>query len=127
MLRDEYERGYDWFHQGESLLLLYFLAWPTRAGGRSGRYASPSCTWTPRTATTIPRAASSAARTTASDPGRERPVRRAAYPWLTEEEQMYGFPLDWLLPPGAPAPERDADPRLGDRDDAADWRRATPR
>ncbi|MER5513071.1 hypothetical protein ABT052_48720, partial [Streptomyces sp. NPDC002766] len=25
MLRDEFERGYDWFHQGESLLLLYFL------------------------------------------------------------------------------------------------------
>ena len=25
MLSGEYERGYDWFHQGESLLLLYFL------------------------------------------------------------------------------------------------------
>lgn len=25
MLVDEYERGYDWFHQGESLLLFYFL------------------------------------------------------------------------------------------------------
>ena len=26
MLSAEYERGYDWFHQGESLLLLYFLS-----------------------------------------------------------------------------------------------------
>ena len=38
MLSGEYERGYDWFHQGESLLLLYFLTmadparW-ARAGG----------------------------------------------------------------------------------------------
>ena len=38
MLQDEYERGYDWFHQGESLLLLYFLtmANPVR-WARAGR------------------------------------------------------------------------------------------
>jgi hypothetical protein len=41
MLKDEYERGYDWFHQGESLLLLYFLtmADPVRWAERAVRFA----------------------------------------------------------------------------------------
>ena len=41
MLKDEYERGYDWFHQGESLLLLYFLtmANPARWAPRAVRFA----------------------------------------------------------------------------------------
>jgi hypothetical protein len=65
MPKAEYARGYDWFHQGESLLLLYFLImadpdrWAARAVG------SPSCTSTRRTATMTPPAASSAARTMA--------------------------------------------------------------
>ena len=41
MLEGEYERGYDWFHQGESLLLLYLLtmANPARWAGRAVRFA----------------------------------------------------------------------------------------
>ena len=41
MLSGEYERGYDWFHQGESLLLLYFLtmADPARWAQRAVRFA----------------------------------------------------------------------------------------
>src|SRR5919204_625978 len=34
------------------------------------------------------------------------------YPWLDREARCYGFPLDWLLPDGAPEPERARDPRL---------------
>ena len=49
-----------------------------------------------------------------SDPGRSRPVRRTHYPWLDGEERSYGFPLDWLLPDGAPVPARNQDPRLTD-------------
>src|SRR6266496_1542106 len=41
MLRGEYERGYDWFHQGESMLLFYFLcmAAPWRWAERAARFA----------------------------------------------------------------------------------------
>src|SRR5450759_29188 len=41
MLAGEYERGYDWFHQGESLLLFYFLcmAAPGRWTPRALRFA----------------------------------------------------------------------------------------
>ena len=41
MLCGEYERGYDWFHQGESNLLLYFLcmAAPARWAERAVRFA----------------------------------------------------------------------------------------
>jgi hypothetical protein len=40
-LHDEYERGYDWFHQGESLHLFYFLcmAASERWAGRALRFA----------------------------------------------------------------------------------------
>ncbi|MGW5698260.1 hypothetical protein ACWEWX_47900, partial [Streptomyces asiaticus] len=41
MLQDEFERGYDWFHQGESMLLFYFLcmAAPERFARRARRFA----------------------------------------------------------------------------------------
>ena len=41
MLSGEYERGYDWFHQGESHLLLYFLtmADPSQWAERAVRFA----------------------------------------------------------------------------------------
>src|SRR5919198_2951180 len=41
MLHNEYERGYDWFHQSESLLLFYFLclAAPDRWAERAVRFA----------------------------------------------------------------------------------------
>ncbi|MGW4985188.1 hypothetical protein ACWERA_55550, partial [Streptomyces mirabilis] len=41
ILHGEFERGYDWFHQGESLLLFYFLcmAAPDRWAERALRFA----------------------------------------------------------------------------------------
>ena len=30
MVVDEYQPGYDWFHQGEGNYLVYMLAWPIR-------------------------------------------------------------------------------------------------
>ena len=39
----------------------------------------------------------------------------------------YGFPLDWLLPDGAPVPARDQDPRLTDGMTAAHGLGVTPR
>src|SRR3984957_2408422 len=47
-----------------------------------------------------------------SDPGRRGLFDGTHYPWSDREEKSYGTPLDWLLLPGAPVPERDADPRL---------------
>ena len=49
-----------------------------------------------------------------SDPGRTGLFDGTHYPWLDREERSYGFPLDWLLPDGAPVPDRDQDPRLTD-------------
>ena len=39
-----------------------------------------------------------------SDPGRTGLFDGTHYPWLDREERTYGFPLDWLLPDGAPVP-----------------------
>ena len=49
-----------------------------------------------------------------SDPGRAGLFDGPHYPWIDREERSYGFPLDWLLPAGAPVPERGQDPRLTD-------------
>ncbi len=112
MLTGEYERGYDWFHQGESLLLLYFLtmADPARWAGRAVRFAElyvdpahgnyrPGPPHHPPPAQRL-------------GPGPRQPVRRAHYPWLDREARCYGFPLDWLVPDGALEPERARVPRL---------------
>ena len=70
MLHEEYERGYDWFHQGESLLLFYFLCmaaperWTARALRFADLYVDPSCG-----NYTTPNIASSCVRTTAAIPG----------------------------------------------------------
>ncbi len=113
MLKDEYERGYDWFHQGESLLLLYFLCmaapdrWRERALRFADLYVDPRHgNYDPvHRIITRPHNGSDAARTGLSD--------GAWYPWLPREAATYGFPLDWLLPPDVPEPPRDQDPRLG--------------
>ena len=58
-LTDEFERGYDWFHQGESLLFFYALcaADPRRCCSGRGPCGSRTCTCrTRRSATTTARA-----------------------------------------------------------------------
>ena len=113
MLKDEYERGYDWFHQGESLLLLYFLCmaapdrWRRRALRFADLYVDPAHgNYDPKhRIITRPHNGSDAERGGLFD--------GAWYPWLPQEAATYGFPLSWLLPPGADEPPRDQDPRLG--------------
>jgi hypothetical protein len=112
MLSDEYERGYDWFHQGESLLLLYFLTmadparWTARAVRFAELYVDPAHGNYDPVRRIIRRPHNG------SDPRRAGLFDRTHYPWIDQEEKSYGFPLDWLLPPEAPVPERDQDPRL---------------
>ena len=114
MLSDEYERGYDWFHQGESLLLLYFLTmadparWTERAVRFAELYTDPAHGNYDPVRRIIRRPHSG------SDPGRAGLFDGTQYPWIDREEKSYGFPLDWLVPVDAPVPERDQDPRLTD-------------
>ncbi|RSM48683.1 hypothetical protein DMA12_06030 [Amycolatopsis balhimycina DSM 5908] len=115
MLEREYERGYDWFHQGESLLLFYFLclAAPGRWAGRARRfadlYADPAHGNYDPVHRIIRRPHNG------SDRNREGLFDGRSYPWLPEEARMYGFPLEWVLPPGTAEPPRDEDPRLGEQ------------
>ena len=80
MLKDEYERGYDWFHQGESLLLLYFLTmadparW-ARAGGAVRRAVRRS-----RPRQLRPRPPHHPPPAQRLGPRPRRPVRRGALP-----------------------------------------------
>ncbi len=114
MLKDEYERGYDWFHQGESLLLLYFLTmanparWEQRAVRFAELYVDPVHGNYDPVRRIIRRPHNG------SDPGRSGLFDGTHYPWLDSEARRYGFPLDWLLPDGAPEPARDKDPRLSE-------------
>jgi hypothetical protein len=112
MLRDEYERGYDWFHQGESLLLLYFLTmadpgrWAERAVRFAELYVDPAHGNYDPAHRIIRRPHNG------SDPGRTGLFDGTHYPWLDQEARCYGFPLDWLVPDGAPELARAQDPRL---------------
>ena len=112
MLSAEYERGYDWFHQGESLLLLYFLTmadparWAQRAVRFAELYVDPAHGNYDPVRRIIRRPHNG------SDPGRAGLFDGPHYPWVDREERSYGFPLDWLVPVGADVPERDQDPRL---------------
>ncbi|MEV6006936.1 hypothetical protein AB0M29_09010 [Streptomyces sp. NPDC051976] len=114
MLTDEYERGYDWFHQGESLLLLYFLcmAAPERWAARALRFADLYVD--PKHGNYDPAHRVIRRSHNGSDPRREGLFDGAAYPWLPKEARSYGFPLDWILPAGAEQPPLDDDPRLGE-------------
>ncbi len=112
MLSDEYERGYDWFHQGESLLLLYFLcmARPQRWRERALRFAELYVD--PAHGNYDPGHRIIRRPHNGSDPRREGLFDGENYPWLPKEAAAYGFPLGWLLPDGTPEPERARDPRL---------------
>lgn len=111
--KDDFEVGYDWFHQGESLLFSYFLAaaepdvWRERAARFADLYVDPARGNYDERLNIVKAAhnGSGGARAGLSD--------TENYPWLAGEAERYGFPLDWM--PGAPAPHRDLapDPRLG--------------
>jgi hypothetical protein len=111
MLREEYERGYDWFHQGESMLLFYFLCmaapdrWATRALRFAELYVDPAHGNYDPTQRII------RGPHNGSDPGREGLFDGESYPWLPQEAAMYGFPLDWL----SPVDDDGLDPRLGEQ------------
>ena len=111
MLHDEYERGYDWFHQSESMLFFYFLcmAAPDRWSARALRFADLYVD--PAHGNYDPEHRIIRRPHNGSDPRRAGLFDGDAYPWLPEEARMYGFPLDWLRPPGESLPG--PDPRLG--------------
>ena len=104
MLHNEYERGYDWFHQSESMLLLYFLcmAAPDRWTDRAQRFASLYVD--PAHGNYDPGHRIIRNPHNGSDQLREGLFDGDSYPWLPEEARRYGFPLDWI-------PQRDS--RLG--------------
>ncbi|WP_031073252.1 hypothetical protein [Streptomyces sp. NRRL WC-3742] len=115
MLRDGYERGYDWFHQGESLLLLYFLCmaepdrWSERALRFADLYVDPANGNYDPAHRIITRPHNGA------DPGRTGLSDGDVYPWLQKEADTYGYPLEWL-PDAAEGPyPLSADPRLGEQ------------
>ncbi len=113
VFRDEFEIGYDWFHQGEALLFFYFLtmadpvSWQERAVAFAELYVDPvHGNFDPDHQIVLgPHNGSGGARTGVSD--------LSHYPWLPNEAAQYGYPLSWLLPADAPVPALDADPRLG--------------
>jgi hypothetical protein len=113
MLHDEFERGYDWFHQGESLLLLYFLcmAAPERWSERALRFAELYVD--PAKGNYDPEHRIITRPHNGSDPDREGLFDGNAYPWLPSEARTYGFPLGWILPDDAPPHALAEDPRLG--------------
>lgn len=113
MLQDEFERGYDWFHQGESLLLLYFLcmADPDRWSERALRFAELYVD--PAKGNYDPEHRIITRPHNGSDPDRQGLSNGDAYPWLPSEARTYGFPLDWILPDDAPSSPLSEDPRLG--------------
>ncbi|MFF5359828.1 hypothetical protein ACFY4I_10585 [Streptomyces scabiei] len=113
MVRDEYERGYDWFHQGESLLLLYFLcmAAPDRWSERALRFADLYVD--PAKGNYDPEHHVITRPHNGSDPNRRGLSDGDVYPWLAKEAETYGYPLDWL-PEAQDGPyPLSADPRLG--------------
>ncbi|WP_035839623.1 hypothetical protein [Kitasatospora azatica] len=113
MLKDEYERGYDWFHQGESLLLLYFLcmAAPDRWSERALRFAELYVD--PAHGNYDPEHRIITRPHNGSDPDRTGVSDGDVYPWLQKEADTYGYPLEWL-PEAQDGPyPLDSDPRLG--------------
>ena len=113
MFTDEFEIGYDWFHQGESLLFTYFLTmaaperWRERAERFADLYLDPAAGNydAERRLIRAPHNGSGGAREGVSD--------TTNYPWTEAEAAQYGYPLDWLVPAGEPVPPLAEDPRLG--------------
>ena len=113
VFRDEFEIGYDWFHLGESMLFFYGLtmADPVRWRDRAMRFADLYVD--PRHGNYDPALRIVRAPHNGSGGAREGLSDTSYYPWLPHEAENYGYPLDWLLPDGAPVPPLASDPRLG--------------
>ncbi|HEY5231619.1 MAG TPA: hypothetical protein VIJ11_12115, partial [Galbitalea sp.] len=113
IVKEDFEIGYDWFHQGEAMLFMYFLSaaspaeWRERAARFADLYVDPKHGNYDEVLNIVkaPHNGSGGAREGVSD--------TENYPWLADEAKKYGFPLDWM--DGAPAPHKDfaPDPRLG--------------
>jgi hypothetical protein len=113
IVRDDFEIGYDWFHQGEAMLFMYFLSsaaperWRERAAHFADLYVDPKNGSYDDVLNIIkgPHNGSGGARAGVSN--------SEYYPWLADEARKYGFPLDWM--DGLPGPHEDfaEDPRLG--------------
>jgi hypothetical protein len=113
MYQDGFEVGYDWFHQGESLLFFYFLtmADPQRWAERAVRFADLYVD--PAHGNYDPEQRIIRAPHNGAGGAREGVADSPSYPWTAAEAAQYGFPLDWLVPDGADRPPLDRDPRLG--------------
>ena len=113
MFRDEFEIGYDWFHQGESLLFLYFLTmadpgtWTGRATRFADLYVDPAAgNYDPaRQIVKAPHNGSGGAREGLAD--------APSYPWTVSEAAQYGYPLDWLGDDRVADEHLTDDPRVG--------------
>jgi hypothetical protein len=113
IFKDEFEIGYDWFHQGESLLIAYFLsaavpdAWRDRATRFAELYVDPTHGNydTELNIVKAPHNGSGGARAGTSN--------SEYYPWLVDEATRYGFPLDWMGGGSEPHLDFGPDPRLG--------------
>lgn len=113
VFRDEFEIGYDWFHQGEALLFFYSLTmadplgWRERAMRFADLYVDPAFgNFDPELGIVRgPHNGSGGARDGVAD--------GSHYPWLPAEAEQYGYPLSWLLPDDSTTPPLDEDPRLG--------------
>lgn len=113
IVKDDFEIGYDWFHQGEAMLFMYFLSaaapaeWRERAARFADLYVDPKNGNYDEALNIVkgPHSGSGGVREGVSD--------TEYYPWLADEAKKYGFPLDWM--DGAPEPHQDfaPDPRLG--------------
>jgi hypothetical protein len=99
MFADEFEIGYDWFHQGESLLFTYFLtaADPERWSGRATRFADLYVD--PAFGNYDPVHRVVKAPHNGSGGARDGVSNTTHYPWTAAEAAQYGYPLDWLASP----------------------------
>jgi hypothetical protein len=113
IVADDFEIGYDWFHQGEAMLFMYFLSaaapeeWRDRAARFADLYVEEKNGNYDRALNIVK------APHNGSGGAREGVSNSEYYPWLAGEAKKYGFPLDWME--GASDPHEDfaPDPRLG--------------
>jgi hypothetical protein len=109
MYRDEFEIGYDWFHQGESLLFFYGLTMADPAAFRRRAMRFADLYVDPAHGNYDPALRIVKAPHNGAGGAREGVSDSPGYPWLQREADQYGYPLDWM----APGTSVDTDPRLG--------------
>ena len=115
VFKDEFELGYDWFHQGESLLFTYFLTMADPENWRERVLRFADLYVDPEHGNYDPEFNIVKAPHNGSGGAREGVADTPAYPWTAAEAAQYGYPLDWLVPAGEPVPGLADDPRLGEQ------------